>query len=634
MIKLSLCKCHFFFLLLLFCDSCPLHLRLAYSVSVQGPHQRFLLRELLRDYNPMERPVANDSQALTVQFSLTLMQVMDVDEKNQIITTNAWLQMWYDHYLQWNQSEYPGVKNLRFTPDQVWTPDILLYNSAHDKFDATFKTNVLVNSSGFCEYLPPGIFISTCNVDVRWFPFDIQRCELKFGSWTFDGWLLDLQMKEADVSGYMPNGEWDLLEVPGGRHEVFYDCCAEPYPDVTFVVTLRRRTLFYALNLLIPCVLLSSMTLLVFLLPANSGEKISLGITVLLSLTVFMLMVAEIMPATSDSVPLIGQYFASTMVIVGMSVVATVIVLQFHHHSPKDGQMPHWVHLVLLQWVPWFLRMKRPGEGVEPTLSNSQTDSQSKTLSSPTTTTIPTPVPSILPQSLNSLQASLAQLSHPMSQPLSLQPNAQAVILPNPGHRDPSPSPHPQPNGHLLYMGFQTIQTNAELEPVQRSGTTSYGRANSGLCGGEGEGGAAAGGRGGTGDTPICHHLPSSKFGNLQQDTSVSPDPEPSTTSSGPCGLENVAGAGRPAIIHTHSGVIRSVAVDSQLQALLVEVQFLVERVREQDRQLSLAEEWQFAAAVIDRLFLVGFSVFNIICTIAILMAAPNFGEALSKDFL
>lgn len=46
---------------------------------------------------------------------------------------------------------------------------------------------------------------------------------------------------------------------------------------MTFIVTLRRRTLFYALNLLIPCVLLSSMTLLVFLLPANSGEKISLG---------------------------------------------------------------------------------------------------------------------------------------------------------------------------------------------------------------------------------------------------------------------------------------------------------------------------------------------------------------------
>jgi len=53
--------------------------------------------------------------------------------------------------------------------------------------------------------------MSTCNVDVRWFPFDIQKCELKFGSWTYDGWLLDLQMNDADVSGYMPNGEWDLI---------------------------------------------------------------------------------------------------------------------------------------------------------------------------------------------------------------------------------------------------------------------------------------------------------------------------------------------------------------------------------------------------------------------------------------
>lgn len=41
--------------------------------------------------------------------------------------------------------------------------------------------------------------------------------------------------------------------------------------------------------------------------------------------------------------PVVGQYFASTMVIVGMSVVATVIVLQFHHHDPNNGQMPRWV---------------------------------------------------------------------------------------------------------------------------------------------------------------------------------------------------------------------------------------------------------------------------------------------------
>ncbi|XP_077576870.1 neuronal acetylcholine receptor subunit alpha-7-like [Stigmatopora nigra] len=578
--------------------------------TTQGPQQRYLLRELLKDYNPMERPVANDSHTLTVHFSITLMQVMDVDEKNQLLTTNIWLQMqWYDHYLQWNQSQYPGVKNLRFAADQVWTPDILLYNSAHKKFDATFKTNVLVNSSGFCEYLPPGIFVSTCNVDVRWFPFDIQQCELKFGSWTFDGWLLDIQMKDADVSGFMPNGEWDLLEVPGSRHEIFYDCCAEPYPDVTFVVTLRRRTLYYALNLLIPCVLLSSMTLLVFLLPANSGEKISLGITVLLSLTVFMLMVAEIMPATSDSIPLIGQYFASTMVIVGMSVVATVIVLQFHHHNTNNEQIPHWVNLVLLQWVPWFLRMKRPGEGMEHDRPQSQADTQSKTLSSPATQ-----LSAIIPQSLASLRASLAQLQQtPPHDCIS-----QAVILPHVIHRDPNPNLHPQPNGHLPYMGFQTFHSTAELEAQSHSQI----RGSYGPVGEDGE--ASDGGE-------ILSHQQYSS-GKSQETASINADS--STMCPGSAGLEAGTDSGRAAFSDGHSGVIASGAVENQLKALLSEVQFLVERLREQDRQLSLAEQWQFAAAVIDRLCLVGFSVFNIICTIAILMAAPNFGDALAKDFL
>lgn len=68
-----------------------------------------------------------------------------------------------------------------------------------------------------------------------------------------------------------------LSGVPAKRNELYYDCCKEPYPDVTFTVTMRRRTLYYGLNLLIPCVLISGLALLVFLLPADSGEKISLG---------------------------------------------------------------------------------------------------------------------------------------------------------------------------------------------------------------------------------------------------------------------------------------------------------------------------------------------------------------------
>lgn len=59
-----------------------------------------------------------------------------------------------------------------------------------------------------------GIFKSSCSIDVRWFPFDVQKCKLKFGSWTYGGWSLDLQMEDAETSGYISNGEWDLVGKP------------------------------------------------------------------------------------------------------------------------------------------------------------------------------------------------------------------------------------------------------------------------------------------------------------------------------------------------------------------------------------------------------------------------------------
>ena len=65
--------------------------------------------------------------------------------------------------------------------------------------------------------------------------------------------------------------------VPADRNEVIYDCCPEPYLDITFVIKIRRRTLYYFSNLIVPCLLIASMAVLGFTLPPDSGEKLSLG---------------------------------------------------------------------------------------------------------------------------------------------------------------------------------------------------------------------------------------------------------------------------------------------------------------------------------------------------------------------
>ena len=83
-------------------------------------------------------------------------------------------------------------------------------------------------------------------------------------------------------------GEWSLLSMPGERHSIVYSTVGpEPYIDITFTIKIRRRTLYYFFNLIVPCVLIASMAVLGFTLPPDSGEKLSLGVTILLSLTVF-----------------------------------------------------------------------------------------------------------------------------------------------------------------------------------------------------------------------------------------------------------------------------------------------------------------------------------------------------------
>jgi len=77
---------------------------------------------------------------------------------------------------------------------------------------------------------------------------------------------------------------------------------------VLFTLYLTRRSTFYLMNIILPCTLLSVLMLLVFCVPPDAGEKISVGISVLLAFTVFLLMLADSVPRTSLDVPILGQF--------------------------------------------------------------------------------------------------------------------------------------------------------------------------------------------------------------------------------------------------------------------------------------------------------------------------------------
>lgn len=168
-----------------------------------------------------------------------------------------------------------------------------------------------------------------------------------------------------DLTDYYISVEWDIIKVPAKRNEKFYICCEEPYPDIMFYITLRRKTLFYTVNLIIPCVGISFLSVLVFYLPSDSGEKVSLSISILLSLTVFFLLLAEIIPPTSLTVPLLGKYLLFTMVLVTLSVVVTIAVLNVNFRSPVTHRMAKWVRIVFIDVLPKYLLIERPSKDAD-----------------------------------------------------------------------------------------------------------------------------------------------------------------------------------------------------------------------------------------------------------------------------
>uniref|UniRef100_A0A4W5JY37 Cholinergic receptor, nicotinic, alpha 4b n=1 Tax=Hucho hucho TaxID=62062 RepID=A0A4W5JY37_9TELE len=341
---------------------CPLDGPRVHAFHAAHAAEERLLKNLFAHYNKLSRPVANTSDVVLVHFGLSIAQLIDVDEKNQMMTTNVWVkQEWNDYKLRWNPEEYENVTSIRIPSEIIWRPDIVLYNNADGDFAVTHLTKAHLFYDGRIKWMPPAIYKSSCSIDVTFFPFDQQNCKMKFGSWTYDRAKIDLISIASDVDqmDYWESGEWVIINAVGKYNTKKYECCTEIYPDITYYFIIRRLPLFYTINLIIPCLLISCLTVLVFYLPSQCGEKITLCISVLLSLTVFLLLITEIIPSTSLVIPLIGEYLLFTMIFVTLSIIITVFVLNVHHRSPRTHGMPHWVRRVFLDLVPRVLFMKR-----------------------------------------------------------------------------------------------------------------------------------------------------------------------------------------------------------------------------------------------------------------------------------
>ena len=220
-----------------------------------------------------------------------------------------------------------------------------------------------------------------CPIEITYYPFDTQNCNLQFGAWSYYTSKMNLttlatqvqwqvkaiNVRHLDVNDircvmslqvsrdtYEENGEWEIIGSEVTRHEFYFDCCPDQkFSNLNFRVHLRRRHTFYIMNVILPGIMTSAVLLSIFF--CTPSQKVHIGVAALLSFRLFLLNVADTIPRTSDHVPLLGIYLTSTMAITTLAMVATVFVLNLY--NKKDEAVPQWVNRVVVTYMARILCM-------------------------------------------------------------------------------------------------------------------------------------------------------------------------------------------------------------------------------------------------------------------------------------
>ncbi|KAK4321334.1 hypothetical protein Pmani_007854 [Petrolisthes manimaculis] len=271
-----------------------------------------LFNVLFKTYNKHVRPISVAGAITKVFFELSLFNILIVDTKRQAITTNSEIIMkWQDDYLFWDPKEYGGINRVRVPYYDIWSPDIILQNTAAPNYEGgIINTNAIISYNGEVELTSHAVLDSICIMDVQWYPFDQQTCNLVFASWTFDVKQIKLLKGPADLSKYSQNPEFFLEDFYMELTEVHNPCCED---------------------------LIS--TLMVFSLPAESGEKVGLGINSMLAMMVFLMAMTENLPPT-EKLPLAGVYYGACITMITLNITLSVTVLNLNVMGMRGYQVP------------------------------------------------------------------------------------------------------------------------------------------------------------------------------------------------------------------------------------------------------------------------------------------------------
>ncbi|XP_018425470.1 PREDICTED: 5-hydroxytryptamine receptor 3A-like, partial [Nanorana parkeri] len=309
-----------------------------------------LSQHLMNGYDKSVRPVKDWRKPTTVYIKIAIYAILGVDEKNQLVKSYIWYnQSWVDEFLQWDPSEFDNVTRISIPTQSIWLPDIMIEEAVGPK-ESPDVPYVYVSHHGRITNNNPIRVTTFCNLDIYYFPFDVINCSISFSSWLHTSQDINISFAKLPhdhntiSNPCMTKGEWDILNVLRKYREVIDE--DSKFGEITFYIILKRKPLFYTVNIILPSALLMILDTIGFNIPPESGERISFKITLLLGYSVFLVMVSDTLPEIGA--PLIGIYFSLCMLMLMLSLTESIFIVGILHKKSLCPLVPDWLrHLVL-----------------------------------------------------------------------------------------------------------------------------------------------------------------------------------------------------------------------------------------------------------------------------------------------
>ncbi|KAL4222802.1 hypothetical protein ACF0H5_018842 [Mactra antiquata] len=301
---------------------------------------RALTSDLIANYSRVIKPKRNQSEPVEVSIGLQLLSIFEFDEVQEKLSIMAVTYLiWKDELMTWDPKDYGGAEVVYFESHQVWTPMLVLINTVNNIKKLGYDDDWLLVryfNNGSAYFYPGGVLSAKCDVDVTYFPWDKHKCRFQFSTWGSDPNIMKItsMSDELFLDYYSPNGAWDLISTEVTSR--YKNSLFEMY------ITLSRKPRFVVVNVISPIVLMALISTIVFYIPVDSGERISYSMTMLLAIAVFLTLIGDNLPKTSNPMSIFSYYLLSMLILNIVILIINILSVKCYFIGDKQPVSSCW----------------------------------------------------------------------------------------------------------------------------------------------------------------------------------------------------------------------------------------------------------------------------------------------------